>query len=222
MSNESPNKSPIQVPPWLTQTPALITLSPCIIKTTLHTQPDIDATLLCSIANGLLHIANQEADTTIATEAYKDQLHGLEQHVLHYKDTFNELPMGFILNSGQVAKFHIPVGDRLYQEAKWIQLNNDGSISGYSSTQGPNKQPYIIDLYAEADNSTNSPIKTLPVWFQHMLTGPGVNFQILQMMVANTNDWGLAQEITQYWEIDDDITALTVKLKGYQCDIDAT
>jgi hypothetical protein len=219
VSNESPDESPVQLPPWLAQTPAPITLSPHTIETTLRTQLNIDATLLRSIANRLLQtIANRETDTAIATKAYEDWLHSLKQRVLYYEGAFNEPPEGFTLNHGQVTNFHIPVGDGLYQEAKWIRLNDNGTVLGYSSTQGPNEQPYIIDLYAEADTSTNSPIETLPVWFQHMLTGPSSDFQILQMMVADTNNWGLAREITQYHEIDDDIMALVVKLEGYQCD----
>jgi len=223
ISNELPNKSPIQLPPQPALTPAPIALSPCTIETTLCTQPDINATLLRSITNGLLQtIANHKADTAITTKAYEDQLHGLEQCVLHYEGTFDAPPEGFTLNHRQVTSFHIPIGDGLYQEAKWICLNNDGTVLGYSSTQGPNEQPYIINLYAEADTSTNSPIKTLLVWFQHMLTGPGGDFQILQTTVADTNDWGLACEIMQYREIDDNITTLVVKLEGYQRDIDAT
>jgi hypothetical protein len=177
VSNKSPNNSPIQLPPWFVQTLALTALSPCTIETTLCTQPDIDATLLRSIANGLLQtITNCEANTAVTTKAYKDRLHGLEQHVLHYEGTFDVPPEGYTLNHGQVTNFHIPVGDGLYQEAKWVCLNDDGTVSGYSSTQGPNKQPYIINLYAEANFSTNSPIETLPAWFWHMLTGPGSNF----------------------------------------------
>jgi hypothetical protein len=95
-------------------------------------------------------------------------------------------------------------------------------VSGYSSTQGPNEQPYIIDLYAEANTSTDSPIKPLPAWFCHLLTSPSSNFQILQTTVADTNDWGLAHEITRLQDIDDNIMALVVKLEGYQHDIDAT
>jgi hypothetical protein len=83
------------------------------------------------------------------------------------------------------------------------------------------KQPYTIDFYAEADTSTNSPIETLLVWFWHMLTGPGGDFQILQTTVADTNDWGLACKIMHYCKIDNNITALAVKLEGYQHDIDA-
>ena len=48
--------------------PAPLALSPCIIQTTLQTQPDLDATLLRSIANGLLQtITNREADSAVVT-----------------------------------------------------------------------------------------------------------------------------------------------------------
>jgi hypothetical protein len=144
-SNKSPNKSPIQLPPRLATTPVPIALSPHTIQTTLQAQPDIN--------------------TTITKKAYKDRVHHLEQHILHYEDTFNHAPKGFVLNDGQVSNFHIPVGDRLYQEAKWICLNDNCTVSGYHMQQGPNQQPYIIDLYATPDHMVDSPIDTLPAWF---------------------------------------------------------
>jgi hypothetical protein len=113
------------------------------------------------------------------------------------------------------------MGDGLYQEAKWIHLNNDGTVSGYTTEQGPNQQAYIIDLYTAPDNSVDSPIDALPAWFRHMLTGPRGDFHILQTTVADTDDWGLAREITQYREIDDDVTHLAVKIKEYQQDLEA-
>jgi hypothetical protein len=57
------------------------------------------------------------------------------------------------------------VGNGLYQEAKWIHLNDDGTVSGYHSMQGPNKQPHIIDLYAAPDYSIDSPLEVLLAWF---------------------------------------------------------
>jgi hypothetical protein len=160
--------------------------------------------------------------TTISTKQYEDQVHNLEQRVLHYKVTFNKPPTGFIVNNGKVSDFHIPVGDRLYQEAKWVHLNNDGTISGYLSTQGPNEQPYIINLYTAPDTSINSPLNTLPLWFRHLLAGPGGNFQILQQAVAKTDDWGLAREIVRYHELDDNIIMLATKLEQYQRDINTS
>jgi hypothetical protein len=146
--------------------PALLALSPHTIQTTLQTQPDLDATLLRSIANGLLQtFANREANTTVTSKRYKDQIHSLQQHVLHYEDTFNEPHTSYVLNNSRVSNFHIPVGGGLYQEAKWIHLNNNGTVSGYHSTQGPNEQLHIIDLYVALDYSVNLPIDSLPPWF---------------------------------------------------------
>jgi hypothetical protein len=147
---------------------------------------------------------------------YEDRLHSLEQKVLHYMATFNEPPAGYVLNNGKVSDFHIPIGGGPYQEAKWIQLNDNGTISGYLSTQGPNEQPHIIDLYVTPNYSVDLPITALPAWFHHLLTGLGGDFHLLQNTVAETDDWGLAREITCYWQIDDDITHLAVKVKEYQ------
>jgi hypothetical protein len=196
-------------------------LSPRIICTTLQTQTNIDNEMLHGIANGLLQtIADQEASTSVATKHYEDHLHHLEQKVLHYEQTFNEPPEGYEVNDGKVANFHIPVSGGLYQEAKWVRLNDDGTVSGYHNGQGPNEWPYIIDLYAAPDYSVDSPLEPLPAWFQHMLTGPSGDFQILQEAVADTRDWGYAWEIARYRMLNDEITAVAVKIEEYQRDLD--
>jgi hypothetical protein len=67
--------------------PAPLALLPHTIQTTLQTQPDLDATLLHSMANGLLQtIANHEANTAVTKKGYKDRLHHLEQHICHRRD----------------------------------------------------------------------------------------------------------------------------------------
>jgi hypothetical protein len=161
-----------------------------MIAITLQNNNDIDAALLCQIANGLLRtIANKETETAITAKWYENQVHTLEQHILHYEATFNEPPTGYVLNNNLVPHFHIPIGDRLYHPTEWIKLNNDSTIFSYFNTQGPNKQPYTINLYAQADSSMNTPIKTFPAWFCHMLMGPRGNFQILQTTMAEMDDW---------------------------------
>jgi hypothetical protein len=197
-------------------------LSPRTVHTTLQTQTNIDNDMLRGIANGLLQtIADREASTSMATECYEDHVHHLEQRILHYKKTFNEPPEGYKLNNGKVTNFQIPVGEGLYQEAKWIHLNDDDTVSGYHSSQGPNERPYIIDLYATPDYSVDSPLEPLPAWFRHMLTSPGGDFQILQEAVADTGDWGYTWEIARYHQLDDDITAMAVKIEEYQHNLDA-
>jgi hypothetical protein len=141
--------------------------------------------------------------------------------VLHYEQTFNEPPEGYEVNDGKVANFHIPVSGGLYQETKWVRLNDDGTVSGYHGSQGPNERPYVIDLYATPDYSIDSPLEPLSAWFHHMLTGPGGDFQILQEAVADTGDWGYAREIAHYHMLDDEVTAMAVKIEEYQHDLNA-
>jgi len=54
-----------------------------------------------------------------------------------------------------------------------------------------------------------------------MLTGPGGDFQILQQAVADMDDWGLAREVACYRELDDNITALVIKIEQYQHNLNA-
>jgi hypothetical protein len=49
-----------------------------------------------------------------------------------------------------------------------------------------------------------------------MLTGPGGDFQLLQEVVAETGDWGYAHEIARYRMLNDEITAVAVKIEEYQ------
>jgi hypothetical protein len=220
-SNESPDEAPVQLPPRL-NSPTPMPLSPHTVHTTLRSNTNIDNTMLRTIANGLLQtIADREASTSVATKRYEDRLHHLEQRVLHYEQTFNHPPEGYEVNNGKVTNFQIPIGDGLYQEAKWIRLNDDGTVSGYLSTHSPNQQPFTIDLYATPDHSVDSPLEPLPPWFRHLLTGPGGDFHVLQGAVADTDDWGLAREIARYRELDNDVTAVAIKIEEYQCDLDA-
>jgi hypothetical protein len=218
-SNESPTEAPVPLPP---RTASPMPLSPRTVRTTLDANSNIDNTMLRTIANGLLQtIADREASVSVATKRYEDRLHHLEQKVLHYEETYNHPPAGYELNAGKVANFQIPVGDGLYQEAKWVRLNDDGTVSGYHSTQGPNQQPYTIDLYALPDYSSDSPLEPLPAWFRHILTGPRGDFQILQQAVADMDDWGFTREVACYRELDHDIAAVAIKIEEYQCNLDA-
>jgi hypothetical protein len=220
-SNKSPNEGPIQLPPRLSSLSPM-PLSPRTVRTTLQTQTNIDNGMLRTIANSLLQtITDCKASISVATKRYEDRLHHLEQWVLHYEQTFNEPPMGYELNAGKVSNFQIPVGEGLYQEAKWVHLNDNGTISGYHTGQGPNEQPFIIDLYAAPDYSIDSLLEPLPAWFRHMLTGPGGNFQILQDAVADTGDWGFAREVARYCQLNNNITAVAIKIEEYQHDLDA-
>ena len=124
-------------------------MSPRTTQATLTTNVDIDADLLCTIANGLLTtIANRKTDTAMQYRQFTDQIQGLQDHILEYEQTFEQAPKGYMLNDRRIPHFCIPCGNGLSRLAKWVKLNNDGTVSGFADTDGPKSELHIINLYA--------------------------------------------------------------------------
>jgi len=66
-----------------------LAMSPRTTQSTLTTNADIDAGLLRTIAHGLLTtIANHETDTALQYHRFMEQIKALQDHILHYKETF--------------------------------------------------------------------------------------------------------------------------------------
>ena len=171
LSNVSPAESASPLPIPQPTMPAAPAMSPYTTKTTLNANVDIDAGLLCMIANSLLTtIANRETDATIQHQQFQDQIHGLQECILQYEETFDRAPEGYTLNNRRIPHFRIPCGNGLSHLAKWIKLNDDSTVSGYTDTNGPNSSPHIIDLYATPDDQYDEdanarPAESLPLWF---------------------------------------------------------
>src|SRR6266850_7675849 len=114
LSNILPAESSAPLPIPRPATPAPPAMSPRTIQSTLAANPDIDATLLRMIANGLLTtIANRETDTAMQHHRFMEQIKGLQECILQYKETFERAPEGYVLNNGRVPHFCIPCGHRL-------------------------------------------------------------------------------------------------------------
>jgi len=90
-----------------------------------------------------------------------EQIKGLQDWVLHYKETFEWAPNGYMINNECIPNFCILIGNRLYHPAKWIKLNNNGTTLEYTNTNGPTSQPHIINLYAYSNNKFNNNTKAL-------------------------------------------------------------
>src|SRR6267142_852186 len=137
LSNVSPTESLAPLPIPLPATPIPPAMPPRTTQSTLAANDNIDATLLRSIANGLLTtIANRETDTAMQFHHFMEQIKGLQDWILEYKETFERAPEGYILNNGRVPHFCIPCGHGLSRPAKWIKLNDDGTVSGFADTDG--------------------------------------------------------------------------------------
>jgi len=202
-------------------------MSPRTTQTILATNDDIDAVLLRSIANGLLTtIANRETDTAMQFHRFTERIKGLEDRILKYEETFEQAPEGYILNDGRVPHFRIPCGNGLSRLAKWIKLNDDGTVSGFSDTDGPKSNPHIADLYAQADDQYTEegdarPALPLPLWFRFLLVGPSVDFALLHNALVDHDDWGLTREVHRYRELDREFSDACIKLEQMQVNLNA-
>jgi hypothetical protein len=134
-------------------------------------------------------------------------------------------PKGYIINDGHIPHFYIPLGDGVFCPAKWVKRLEDGRVAGYHNGQGPNESPYIIDLYAQADtigHGEENLIELLPAWFRALLLRPSGDFIHLQHEIEDLYDWGLAQEISPFCELNTEATKLTLQVEVLYEELDAT
>jgi len=202
-------------------------MSPRTTQTILANNDDLDAVLLRSIANGLLTtIANRKTDAAMQHHRFTERIKGLEDRILKYEETFERAPEGYILNDGRVPHFRIPCGNGLSRLVKWIKLNDDGTVSGFSDTDGPKSNPHIAELYAQPDDQYTEegdvrPALPLPPWFRFLLVGPSHDFALLHNALVDHDDWGLTREVHRYRDLDRKFSDLCVKLEQMQVDLDA-
>src|SRR6267142_1289777 len=227
LSNVSPAESSAPLPIPRPATPVPPAMSPRTTQTILANNDDLDAVVLRSIANGLLTtIANRETDMAMQHHRFTDRIKGLEERILEYEETFERAPEGYILNDGRVPHFRIPCGNGLSRPAKWIKLNDDGTVSGFADTDGPKSNPHVADLYAQADDQYTEegdarPALPLPPWFRFLLVGPSVDFALLHNALVDHDDWGLTREVHQYCDLDRKFSDACVKLEQMQVDLNA-
>src|SRR6266850_1862255 len=225
--NVSPAESlvPLPIPHPLTLHPPA--MSPRTMQSTLEANPEINTGLLCTITNGLLTtIANHETDAAIQYQHFTNQIKLLQDCILHYEETFERAPEGYILNDGHVPHFCIPCGNRLSCPAKWIKLNDNGTVSGYLSNNRPSSSPFTIDLYVESNNQYNEEGETKPAlpilpWFHYLMVGPSTDFQLLHNNLLLNDDWGLTREVHRYRDLDTQFMDICVKLEQLQVEHNA-
>ena len=201
-------------------------MSPGTVATTLVAHPNLNTNILRAIANGLLTtITQRDAQEASEIHRLKEQICGLHDRVKHYENIFEQAPNGYIENDGQVPHFYIPLSDGVFKPAKWIKKLEDGRVTGFHKQQGPNESPHIIDLYVQADtvgHGEENPIEPLPAWFHALLIGPSGNFMHLQRKVEDLDDWGMAQEITHFCELNQEATELALQVEVLYEELDVT
>jgi hypothetical protein len=119
-------------------------------------------------------ITKRETNTALTHLQLAKHIQSLEEKVCHYEQTFNTAPNGYTINNNHIPNFQIPVSPNLFHPAKWVKLNQDGTVSGFANTQGPHNEPFIKDLYAQLDFEYDEEaglllVPPIPTWFRHLL-----------------------------------------------------
>ena len=231
MSNESPVEgpdSPLPVPPPRIQTPHTVAMSPCTIQATLANHEELPANILREVCKSLLAtIAKRDPEACNNANVLHDRINDLERKNLYYEEIYKQAPEGFNANNEhKVPGFRIPVGPGIYQEAKWVKRNIDGTVSGYSAEMGPSDAPFIIDLYAKPDYKFDEeaepiPVPPMPAWFRRLLVGPTTDFVTLLRTSEEQLDWGLSREITRYRDLNKEAHALSSDIEVKHAELNA-
>ena len=231
MSNESPVEgpdSPLPVPPPRTQTPHTAAMSPRTIQATLANHEELPANILREVCKSLLAtIAKRDLEACNSANALHDRIMGLKHKLLYYEETYNQAPDGYNLNNQNKAPgFRIPVGPGIYQEAKWVKRNVDGTVSGYLTEMGPSDNPFILDLYAKPDYKYDEeaepiPAPPMPAWFRRLLVGPTPDFVTLLRTSEEQLDWAMSQEITRYRDLNKEAHALSSDIEVKHAELNA-
>jgi hypothetical protein len=71
-------------------------------------------------------------------------------------------------------------------------------------------------------HSEENPIELLPAWFCALLLRPSGDFVHLQHEMEDLDDWGMAQEITCFHELDQEATELSLQVEVLYEELNST
>jgi hypothetical protein len=110
----------------------------------------------------------------------------------------------------------VPIGAGFYLSTKWIKRLDNGEVAAFSAHDGPKDSPHIVPIYATPTHSTDEPIKALPCWFQSIVYGPHPQFLAMVASARQLDNWGVATDITQLCNLDEEISAIDIQISHLQ------
>src|SRR6266403_430852 len=178
----------------------------------LHAIIDALVETLNSCHQQYLRQARTEAtEHKAAIEKLEESLKFAESCLLDYQETFVKAPDGYVTND-RLPTFTIPLGEGSDVPAKWIKQLDDGRVAGHSKHDGTGDLPYVKEIYAAPQDSALDPAEVLPFWIWETLQGLAIQYQELQRVVRDLDDWGLYAEVLRYRQLDEDILSLKAQL----------
>ena len=121
----------------------------------------------------------------------------LEEQVLHYKANYDVPPNSFSVNT-QLTHLIIPVKNGLPHLVKWIHMLDSGKVTCHTSTDSPNDDSAILDVYTTPTLAIADPLWPLFTWVCHALWGPTTGYEALLQAITELQDPALCCKIEWY------------------------
>jgi len=98
-------------------------------------------------------------------------------------------------------------------------MANEGMVLAYTEEQGPKSDPYLIPIHA-APIFLSEPIDPIPQWLYQLLISQLAIFYTLVNAAKKLDDWGIATDITCYWEYNDKMADINMCIEQLQAEAD--
>jgi len=98
-------------------------------------------------------------------------------------------------------------------------MADEGMVLVYTKEQGPKSDPYLVPIHA-APIFSSEPIDPIPQWLHQLLIGQSAIFHMLVNVAKKLDDWGIAADITCYWEYNDKMADINVRIEQLQAEAD--
>jgi hypothetical protein len=121
-----------------------------------------------------------------------------------------EPPEGYEENNDRI-NVPIPVQDRYYHPAKWVQQLDDRQVALLTGLR-TNEDPYIINIYTSPKHNSDNPIDSLPSWFTDFLIGSSSTYNVLKESLAKCHNWAYMAEAERYRQMDEELGVITNEL----------
>jgi hypothetical protein len=109
----------------------------------------------------------------------------------------------------------------VYKVPKWVKRLEDGWVVMYTEEQGPENDPYVIDLSAPYDCDVDHPAEPLTPWFRRTMCAEASKYTILRNEVVALYNWGHLAEVERYRSLSQQMATLSDRIENLSQDLES-
>jgi len=167
----------------------------------------------CTAMRACINHAKDHLETAIDTH-----------EALDFDFNKTSVPTDFIHNNNRIPTFQIPIGEELHLPAKFIKRDEDNhkKVWGVTGCFGKQEPVYAHKLFTHPVQDAGTTAEPLWPWFLRLLQGSTASYTHLHNTTDELGDWGLATNVAQYHEFEDQIHKLNATIHSLHAEAKLT